>query len=321
MENFLKYLCFICLSILIIGCDKSDELPNSQDDVVEESPLYLNGVSTSPDCSLLVFESYSAFLNIYEQIASSIEDSEQSFLNQYPCHKSSVEVIEDIENLIELESTTENQVLSEIENNSRAIYEEIDSTISPVIEDPILSLFINNNGVFQIGDSIYYFTPEYMRSFVLDPVITLDENLKNVNRIEETTSEVTVYEILRDYSRAEKKCYIYSGSKLRMKGGLWKVNLHVIRGAGASTKSQKKKWRWWFGKKADKLSLSVTPLGSNTITKTKRNKKRVRIITSFAAWLFTNADTVTELEQVPDNSTPLQGYHCKNDNCCSTERD
>lgn len=311
--NFTFALLLIAGLLTLIACNKDDEsnLSSNPPEVI----IDWDGVSLDPNC-IVTFESYGKFRNIYEQVLLN-EDGEDQFSQQFPCHHSSTEVLSDIERFLELETTTELQVEAKILENNRAVFVEEDSTINTISEDHTLSLFINQNGVFKIADSTYYFSNDYLRSFVFNGD-NLDEKLKEIERVEESTSDVTVYEIQRDYSRSEKTCHKYSGSKRRLKGNIWRVNLFVFKGLGAVSKSQKKRWRWWFGSKADKLDLSLSYL-NYTRNKSKRNKKSVRMRIHFES-LFFSTDGVTEIGEVLDVNTPIDAYHCRNNNCCSTER-
>lgn len=255
----------------------------------------------------------------YKMLAN--DDNDLSFAKQNS-YTSISQVLEDVEELAN-EAVTISQI-KEAVNKTSVLRVSEDSSIEPIIEDHIMCRLINDKGLLQIGDTLYHFSYNKIRAIKVDsetglPVISVEE-AKNFEESNEALG-ITVFTIERSVSNSygssklegcKSSCTVEYSSGRRLKGKLWKVNLWFIKAAGAYTKSQKKKWGLWIGTKASTIEVKVSPSGFNYVYNERSNKKSVHLLTSFSIWAGTGNG------QVPDLSTPLDGYHWVNDYNCGT---
>jgi len=306
--NFYKLLKVAMLFVALITCYSCEYDPVNPSNIETEG-------------NYLTFQDMNDFERTYKMLAKSdIELSSYAKQNNYT---SILQVLENVEKLANNVDATLSQIKDALSKTS-VLHVAEDSSIEPIIEDHIMSTLINDKGLLQIGDKLYHFSRNTIRAIKVDsetglPVISIEE-AKNFEESNEQLG-ISVFTIQRIISNSygssknencKSSCTVNYSSGRRMKGKLWKVNLWFVKAAGAYTKSQKKKWRFWVGTKASSIEVSVTPSRFDALTNYRTNKKSAHLLTSFSMW------GGTDNGQVPDVSTPLDGKHYMSGYTCYT---
>ncbi len=298
-------VCFFGLLCLAIGCTEKEVFKPL--DETEHDVANIKGIVS--------FQSHASFAKAYTSFANKDDDYWENTIPKMFGHVSSLQVLKQFEDLVDDENTSLDKAISYLETYPNAIYLAADSTVETIIEDPILSALINDAGLLLIGDTLYQFSRNELKGLVFDP--HHESVLDALDKFKNSSEDIVVHPILREEAAYKyeklggsrscrpKKCKDYYSRKRRMKGAIWKINIWFIKGTGAQTKSQRKKWFFWVGKKVTRVKVQVTPEGYSTKRRHRSNKKKVNILVAFYVWGGNNVKD----NPTPDFKTQLRGVH------------